>query len=82
MVSKDIQHLQKLLENEAAYIVYESGQVIAYLSAEVPCICAEVDFSGAGMDFSAYPRDKHKCAFFIYSPIYVKVTSDVIVMRT
>ena len=82
MTSKDIHHLQKLLENETGYIVYKSGQVIAYLSAEINSICAETDFSGAGMDFSAYPRDKHKCAFFIYSPIYVKVTSDVIVMRT
>ena len=55
--------------------------MIAYLSAEVHSTCPEMDLSGVGMDFSAYPRDKHKCAFFIYSPIYVEVATDAIVMR-
>ena len=66
VASKDLHHLQKLLENEAGFVIYESGHVVAYISAEIHSNCKE-------MDFSAYPRDKHKCEFLIYSPIFVKV---------
>ena len=70
MASKDLQLLQKVLEKDAGYIINESGQVVAYLTAEIHSNCFE-------MEFSAYPRDKHKCEFFIYSPIYVKVRANV-----
>ena len=68
--SKDLHLLQKVLENDAGYVINESGQVVAYLTAEIHSNCYE-------MEFSAYPRDKHKCQFVIYSPIYVKVRADV-----
>ena len=66
VVSKDIHHLRKLLENEASYMIYESGQVVAYFSADIQSQCWT-------MDFSAYPRDTHICEFLIYSPTYLKV---------
>ena len=47
-------------------MIYESGQVVAFFSADIQSQCWT-------MDFSAYPRDTHKCEFLIYSPIYHKV---------
>ena len=65
--SKDHRHFRTLLEKEAGFFIDAMGQVLAFVSTKIESTCEE-------MDFSTYPRDKHKCEFVIHSLTHKRVS--------
>ena len=59
----NINFLINLLHNEANFMIDNTGRIAAYMSLIVDNICKD-------MNFGAYPKDKHKCEFYISSITY------------
>ena len=59
----NINFLINLLHNDAGFMIDNTGIISAYMSVIVDNICKD-------MNFGAYPKDKHKCEFYISSISY------------
>ena len=59
----NINFLINLLHNDANFMIDNTGRIAAYMSLIVDNICKD-------MNFGAYPKDKHKCEFYISSITY------------
>ena len=61
----NINYFSNMLHNDAGFLIDETGQIMAYMSVAVNNYCKH-------MSFAAYPKDKHKCEFFISSLSYLE----------
>ena len=63
----NINFLRNILHNDAGFVIDETGQILAYMSLAVDNNCKQ-------MSFASYPKDKHKCEFYISSVSYMQAS--------